>query len=87
MLNLTETARTRLGDLLIKSPDGEVMRIIRLDRRMRMRRDHVRPNDTVFTHDGRAVLVLDGPVADALSSRTLDVRQTETGPRLRLRAH
>lgn len=85
MLTVTETASARLNEMLIKSPEGEVMRIVRHDRRIRMRRDQPRPNDTSFTHDGRIVLVLDGPIADALSSRTLDVRHAETGPRLSLK--
>ena len=85
MLTVTETASARLGELLGKSPDGEVMRIVRLNRRARMRRDRVRPHDTTFSHKGRVVLVLDGSVATALAARTLDVRQAPSGPRLRLR--
>ena len=86
MLTVTETASARLGELLSESPDGEVMRIVRLNRRARMRRDRARPDDTTFSHNGRVVLVLDGPVATALAARTLDLRQAPTGPRLRLRA-
>ena len=85
MLTVTETASARLGELLSDSPQDEVMRIVRPNRRARMRRDHARPDDTVFTHNGRVVLVLDGAVADSLAARTLDLRQATTGPRLRLK--
>lgn len=86
MLTITETASARLGELLSDSPETEVMRIVRPNRRARMRRDQARPDDTVFTHQGRVVLVLDGSVADSLSARTLDLRQAATGPRLSLTA-
>ena len=86
MLTITDTASARLGELLSDSPDDEVMRIVRQDRRARMRRDQARPEDTVFTHNGRVVLVLDGAMADSLTARTLDVRQSATGPRLSLKA-
>ena len=86
MLTITDTASARLGEMLSDSPGGEVMRIVRQNRRARMRRDQARPDDTVFTHQGRVVLVLDGVVADALSARTLDLRQSSTGPRLSLKA-
>ena len=86
MLTITDTASARLGEMLSDSPDGEVLRIVRQNRRARMRRDHARPDDTVFTHNGRVVLVLDGAVADALAARTLDLRQAATGPRLSLKS-
>ena len=83
MLTVTEQAGARLNQLL---GEGEsVIRIVQRRRRMRIRRDHARPEDATFAHAGRVVLVLDENIAQRLTARTLDIRQTDTGPRLRLR--
>ncbi|MGH7127415.1 MAG: hypothetical protein ACREIV_02515 [Planctomycetaceae bacterium] len=86
MLTVTESAGTRLSGFLRKSADETVIRIVRRRKRLKLRRDHQRPDDTTFIHDGRIVLVLDGRISDALAFRTLDVRQTERGPRLTLKS-
>jgi hypothetical protein len=85
MLTVTETASVRLSQMLSASEAETVVRIVRQNRRMKLCRDHARPNDTTFAHNGQVVLVLDGAVSEALASRILDVRQTADGPKLRLR--
>ena len=85
MLTVTEQAGARLNQLLGEAGSESVIRIVQRRRRMRMRRDHARPEDATFAYAGRIVLVLDENVAQRLTARTLDIRQTDTGPRLRLR--
>lgn len=85
MLTVTRTAYTRLSEVLDGRPDHVAVRIVLGDGRMKLRRGAHRPGDEVVEHKGRAVLYLDEKVAEHLGSRTLDVRSTEDGPRLRLR--
>jgi hypothetical protein len=47
--------------------------------------DQARPGDVTFAHDGRNVLLLDDAVSQGMTDLTLDVRDTDAGPRLRLR--
>lgn len=47
--------------------------------------DEPRPGDSVVEHDGRSVLIVDHASAELLTDLTLDVAQTEDGPRLALR--
>jgi hypothetical protein len=41
--------------------------------------------DEKFTYLGRSVLLLDSAASEALTNRTLDVREADAGPRLTLR--
>lgn len=84
MLTMTDQAGARLIQLLGDSTGESVIRIVKRKRRLRLRRDQARPQDATFAHDGRIVLVLDERVSRSLSSRTLDIRQTDLGPRLKL---
>jgi hypothetical protein len=86
MLTVTETAAARLQQLLRCSNDGAVVRIIRRERRLKLRKSRLREGDTQFSHGGQVVLVLGERASLALASRTLDVRQTESGPRLSLKS-
>ena len=85
MLTVTEQAGARIVQLLAEAGNESVLRIVRRKRRMRLRRDHARPEDARFTHDGRLVLVLDEDISQRLTAGTLDIRQTDEGPRLKLR--
>lgn len=85
MLTMTPSAGARLTLLLDGQSNDAVCRIVRLDRRLKLRKGHVCENDRTFTHDGRVVLAVDEKVSAALESRKLDVRETERGPRLKLR--
>lgn len=44
------------------------------------------PSDITYLHDGRIVLILDESSSHRVRNKTLDVRDTEGGPKLRLRA-
>jgi Fe-S cluster assembly iron-binding protein IscA len=85
MLTLTPTARARLSEMLDGRPDHVAVRIVFGDGRMKVRPSTHRRGDEVFNHENRAVLLLDEKVAEHLGSKTLDVRDTENGPKLRLR--
>lgn len=48
--------------------------------------DTEQEDDQVVEHDGHPVLVLDREIVDALAGWTIDVEETEEGPRLVLKA-
>jgi hypothetical protein len=87
MLTVTLAALDRLLHKLRsgKTPEDMAMRFTRGNGGWRLRQDRRRPADTAFTYKGRAVLVLDDSVSQAMTDMTLDVRDTEAGPRLSLR--
>lgn len=89
MLILTEAASACLaGKLAGRSAGGDVaLRFVRhLKRRgWSVRLDKPRSSDARFLHDGRIVLVLDEVTSKLLRDRTLDIKETSDGPRLRLR--
>lgn len=86
MLTLTPSAAARLSLLLNETSGNRAARIVRHDQRLKLRCDRARAGDTTFAHEGRVVLVLDARMAKSLGSRTLDTRETDTGPRLRVKA-
>jgi len=85
-MQMSQTAGARLCVLLEdrQAPSGEVVRITRGKNRLRLCRDHQRPDDRAFAHNGRVVLVLSPEIAASLESRQLEVAETDKGPRLRL---
>jgi hypothetical protein len=85
MLTVTEAARERLAQMLTGSGTDRAIRICRQHGRLRLRRDMPRTDDTTWNTRGRTVLVLDSQMTEALSRRTLDIRLTDDGPRLRLK--
>ena len=86
MLTVTASALDRLSRKLArkKPTDGVALRFMRRTGGWRLRLDRARPADTEFTHDGRSVLLLDAAVSQAMTNMALDVRSTDSGPRLRL---
>jgi hypothetical protein len=87
MFTVTAAALDRLSRKLArkKPTDGVALRFTRRAGGWKLRLDRARPADTEFTHDGRSVLLLDTAVSQAMTNMTLDVRSTDSGPRLRLR--
>lgn len=84
MLTITEDARTRLTELLSRSDDDTVVRIIRRKQHLKACLGNARPGDTTVAFDGRVLVAYGTRLSAALKSRLLHVRQTEKGPRLRL---
>ena len=86
MLQVSTHAATRMAQLLNAKPENAVLRIVRRDQRLRLRLGTVRPGDQTYVHDGRVILALDKSIGTTLSLRQLELRQTDDGPRLRLKA-
>ena len=87
MFTVTAAALDRLSRKLAgkKANDNEAFRFTRRAGGWKLRLDYARLADTAFSHDGRSVLLLDATVSHAMASLTLDVRRTDSGPRLKLR--
>ena len=84
MLTVTETAKAHLGKLL-EHTDAEDESCIRLrsdGKVLNMLMSKVEPDDVVFQHAGETVLVVDKPLAEMLSERTMDTTRTQEGTRL-----
>ena len=84
MLTISRAAYERLSALIADRPDDVAVRIVLRKGRTRMRPGKQRQGDQVLQYNGRAVLLLDQRVARHLDQRSLGVRKTENGPRLRL---
>lgn len=87
MLQTTTEALDRLIAKLSgrRAAEDEVMRFIRRPHGWSLRVDRARPTDVTLTHRGRTVLAMDGAVAERMSNMRLDIRMTDSGPRLTLR--
>jgi hypothetical protein len=87
MFTVTETALDRLTQKLVGKNAAVEMALRVLERKgiWRLRVDRPQPEDTVFAHHGREVLLMDKTVAQSLANNTLDTRSTPKGPRLTLR--
>ncbi len=87
MLKITKPALDRLTHRLASDDAAEdvAMRFTRRDGRWKLGPDRARPGDISFANAGRNVLLLDQAAAAAMNNMKLDVRKTDSGPRLRLR--
>ena len=87
MFNVTEPALNRLSRRLAhkEAAEGVALRFTRRAGGWKLGPDQTRPGDVTFAHDGRDVLLLDETTAEAMANMTLEVRNTDAGPRLRLR--
>jgi hypothetical protein len=78
-----------LADKLAQKSVGDdvALRFTRQDHRRgwTLRLDKPVPSDATFSHEGRIVLVLDEQSSRLLRNRMLDIRESDEGPRLRLR--
>ncbi len=88
MFKVSDAAAIRLAEELerLEAPDEKVIRFW-VDRGgLHLRLSKVRDGDTEFACGGRTVLVVDDDMAERLTSRTLDVKQTATGTKVSLAA-
>lgn len=85
MLHVTDQAGVRLSEILSNQPSDTAMRIVRKGGRMKMRLASPQPNDTTIDHNGRIVLVLAEKVSAHFEGGTLDLRDTDRGPKLHIR--
>jgi Fe-S cluster assembly iron-binding protein IscA len=86
MLTVTEAAKAHLAQLLTETDvtDDTAVRFVSEDNLLVPKLDYALPDDMIFAHDGRIVLVLDTGVADVLENSTLDIKDTDSGPQLAL---
>lgn len=84
MLTLTDAAGAHLSGLLgeVEAPDEAAVRIVLQDQGLALRLDQEQPGDKTFEHNGKKVLLLDEQVSNVLAEKTLDVEDSESGPRL-----
>jgi hypothetical protein len=85
MLQVSDRAAERMAHLLNAKSDDAVLRIIRREERLRMQFGQLLPGDQTFAHQGRIVLAIDQRIGKSLSLRHLELRETEAGPRLKLK--
>ena len=85
MVDATPAACSRLSTMLDGYADDIAVRVSIRNRRLKTRADKLQPGDSVIEHQGRAVLLMDKSASRRLRNRTLDVRKTENGPKLRFR--
>ncbi len=84
MFVMTEAAAGQLTRMLEEAgaPEGTAIRIQSEGQGLKPRLDKPRPDDQVFDHEGKRVLLLDPGVSRMLEACLLDVEQTAQGPKL-----
>lgn len=87
MLNVSSQALRHLSQKLIdqKAAAGVALRFRREKGRWLLHVDQPRITDTTFSHDEKVVLLLDRASLKALADASLTLRDTDAGPRLKLR--
>ncbi len=87
MFSITEAAGAHLAGLLERdeAPEDVFVRLEQKKDGLALRLGHAHPGDSTFAHEGRTVLLLDEELCQELADSTLDVEDTEAGPRLRVR--
>ncbi|MCY2967898.1 MAG: hypothetical protein NT069_30435 [Planctomycetota bacterium] len=87
MLKVTTPAAARMAQLLKAEGTTAVLRIVRRNKRLKIKVSALQPGDQTFAHNGKVVLAIDSKVSPSLSKRQLDLRQTDSGPRLKMLLH
>lgn len=84
MLTITEAAGEYLLNQLVEAKASELsaVRFAIKGQELVPSVDQPSDDDATIDHGGRTVLVLDEKVSKLLSDKTLDVEETEGGPRL-----
>lgn len=87
MLDVSKPALARLSYKLAHDDSGKdvALRFTPHENGWKLSPDRARFGDVTFTHGGRNVLLLDESVSQAMADLMLDLRRTDSGPRLRLR--
>lgn len=86
MFSITEAAGAHLAGLLerAEAPEDVFARLEQEEGGLALRLGHADPGDNTFAHEGKTVLVLSDELHQQLADSTLDVEDTDQGPRLRL---
>ena len=86
MLTVTETAGAHLSQMLgqVNASEDMAVRVVVEEDGLALKLDSESDGDATFEHEGKTVLVLDGPVSELLDDKTLDVADDGEGPKLSL---
>ncbi len=85
MLTVTDKAAQYVHETLKKeSAPGATVRIVKTEEGYHLTLDEAKEGDQAFEHEGENYLLLDTEVGEALSSATLDVKESPEGTRLSL---
>lgn len=84
MLTITPAARELLSRLLEEknTPEDEAARFVFNRDNLTVEIDKLRAGDVTFDYKGRVIVLLDEEAAEILADNTLDVKDTEDGPKL-----
>ena len=84
MLTRTEAAGAHLAKMLIEAEaaDDVATRIARVAGGWTLQMDSTLPSDIAFELGGRIVLIVDERVSEMLSDKTVDLEDSEEGPKL-----
>lgn len=85
MLIVTDKAAQYVRETLKKkSAPGAALRIVKIEEGYHLTLGEPKEGDQVFEYESENYLLLDTEVGEALSSATLDVKESPEGPRLTL---
>ena len=84
MLTVTDKAAQYVRETLTKKSAPGAVRIVKIEEGYHLTLGEPKEGDQVFEHDSENYLLLDAEVGEALSSATLDVKESPEGPRLTL---
>ena len=84
MLSVTDKAAQHVRETLKKRSAPGAVRIVKTEDGYHLTLDEAKEGDQVFEHEGENYLLLDTEVGKALSSATLDVKESPEGTRLSL---
>ncbi len=79
MLTVTDKAAQYVRETLKKKSAPGACRIVKTEESYRFILDEAKDGDQVFEHEGENYLLLDTEVGEALSSATLDVKESPEG--------
>ena len=87
MLTITDAAGSFLAEMLgeADAPEDVAIRFVAEEEGLALRLDRKQDADSAFDHEGRTIMVLDEEMSDFLAERTLDIEDSDDGPKLSLR--
>ena len=84
MLSVTDKAAQYVRETLKKRSAPGAVRIVKIEEGYHLTLGEPKEGDQVFEYESENYLLLDTEVGEALSSATLDVKESPEGPRLTL---
>ena len=87
MFSITDAAGAHLAESLERAdaPEDVFARLEQEEGGLVLRRAQALPGDSTFAYEGKTVFVLSDELCQQLGDSTLDVEDTDEGPRLRLK--